>query len=149
MIVGQQYGFHGPTAESVKWVERFGDAQISQFVGADMMAQKWDISREDMERWALQSHQRARAAIDEGRFKNEIVPVGDFAVDETVRDTTLEKMAALAPLSEGSRLTAAVASQISDGASATLVVSEKALKEYGLTRGRASTTSRCAATTRS
>ena len=115
MIVGQQYGFHGPTAESVKWVERFGDAQISQFVGADMMAQKWDISREDMERWALQSHQRARAAIDEGRFKNEIVPVGDFAVDETVRDTTLEKMAALAPLSEGSRLTAAVASQISDG----------------------------------
>ncbi|HNP55556.1 MAG TPA: acetyl-CoA C-acetyltransferase [Gordonia sp. (in: high G+C Gram-positive bacteria)] len=133
MIVGQQYGFHGPTAESVKWVERFGDAQISQFVGADMMAQKWDISREDMERWALQSHQRARAAIDEGRFKNEIVPVGDFAVDETVRDTTLEKMAALAPLSEGSRLTAAVASQISDGASATLVVSEKALKEYGLT----------------
>lgn len=133
MISGQEFGFSTPTAESVGWNERFGDARISQFDGADMMAQRWDISREDMEQWALQSHQRAQAAIAAGRFDNENVALGDCVVDECPRDTSLEKMAALAPLAEGSRLTAAVASQIADGASATLVVSERALKEYGLT----------------
>ena len=110
-----------------------GDAEISQFVGADLMAQKWDISREDMEAWALQSHQRAKAAIAQGRFDGETVALADCVVDECPRDTSLEKMAGLAPLADGSRLTAAVASQISDGASAALVVSEKALAEYGLT----------------
>ena len=133
MIAGQEFGFTTPTAESVGWRERFGDAQISQFVGADLMAQKWDISREDMEAWALQSHQRAKAAIAQGRFDGETVALADCVVDECPRDTSLEKMAGLAPLADGSRLTAAVASQISDGASAALVVSEKALAEYGLT----------------
>ncbi len=133
MIAGQEFGFTTPTAESVGWRERFGDASISQFNGADMMATKWDISREDMERWALQSHERARAAIAEGRFDKENVAIGDCVVDECPRETSMEKMAGLSPLAEGSRLTAAVASQISDGASATLVVSEQALKEYGLT----------------
>ncbi|MAU80602.1 acetyl-CoA C-acetyltransferase [Gordonia sp. Z-3] len=133
MIAGQELGFTTPTAESAGWRERFGDAAISQFNGADMMANKWDISREDMERWALQSHERARAAIAEGRFDNETAALGDCVVDECPRETSMEKMAGLAPLAEGSRLTAAVSSQISDGASATLVVSEKALKEYGLT----------------
>ncbi|MFM9378727.1 acetyl-CoA C-acetyltransferase [Gordonia sp. VNK21] len=133
MIAGQQFGFTTPTAESTGWRERFGDAEVSQFVGADMMAKKWDISREDMERWALQSHERARAAIAAGRFDNENVPLGDCVVDECPRETSLEKMASLDTLAEGSDLTAAVASQICDGASATLVVSEKALKEYGLT----------------
>ncbi|AZG47877.1 acetyl-CoA C-acetyltransferase [Gordonia insulae] len=133
MIAGQEFGFTTPTAESVGWRERFGGQAISQFNGADMMANKWDISREDMERWSLQSHERARAAIAGGRFDNEIVALGDCVVDECPRETSLEKMAGLQPLAEGSRLTAAVASQICDGASATLVVSEKALKEYGLT----------------
>ncbi|MFW0787516.1 acetyl-CoA C-acetyltransferase [Gordonia sp. CPCC 206044] len=133
MIAGQEFGFTTPTAESAGWRERFGDQSISQFNGADMMANKWDISREDMERWALQSHERARAAIAEGRFDKENVALGDCVVDECPRETSMEKMAGLQPLAEGSRLTAAVASQISDGASATLVVSEKALKEYGLT----------------
>ncbi len=133
MIAGQEFGFTTPTAESVGWRERFGDAEISQFVGADLMAQKWDISREDMEAWALQSHQRAKAAIAQGRFDGETVALADCVVDECPRDTSLEKMAGLAPLADGSRLTAAVASQISDGASAALVVSEKALAEYGLT----------------
>ena len=133
MIAGQEFGFTTPTAESVGWRERFGDAEISQFVGADLMAQKWDISREDMEAWALQSHQRAKAAIAQGRFDGETVPLADCVVDECPRETSLEKMAGLAPLADGSRLTAAVASQISDGASAALVVSEKALAEYGLT----------------
>ena len=133
MIAGQEFGFTTPTAESVGWQERFGDASISQFIGADMMAQRWDITREDMERWALQSHERARAAIAAGRFDNENVPLGYCVVDECPRETSLEKMATLQPLAEGSRLTAAVASQISDGSSATLVVSERALKDHGLT----------------
>ncbi|MFW0795107.1 acetyl-CoA C-acetyltransferase [Gordonia sp. CPCC 205515] len=133
MIAGQEFGFTTPTAESAGWKERFGDAEVSQFVGANMMAERWDISREDMERWALQSHERARAAIAEGRFEKETVALGDCVVDECPRETSMEKMAGLAPLADGSRLTAAVASQISDGASAALVVSERALKEYGLT----------------
>ncbi|MGC4961516.1 acetyl-CoA C-acetyltransferase [Gordonia sp. DT101] len=133
MIAGQEFGFTTPTAESVGWRERFGDVAISQFNGADMMATQWDISREDMERWSLQSHQRAKQAIAEGRFDKELVSLGDCVVDECPRETSLEKMAGLDPLAEGSRLTAAVASQICDGASATLVVSENALKEYGLT----------------
>ncbi|WP_267615257.1 acetyl-CoA C-acetyltransferase [Gordonia bronchialis] len=133
MIAGKEFGFTTPTAESVGWRERFGDAQVSQFIGADMMAKRWDISREDMERWALQSHERARAAIAAGRFDNENIPLGDCVVDECPRETSMEKMAGLQPLAEGSLLTAAVASQIADGASATLVVSERALKQYGLT----------------
>ncbi|MBD0861161.1 acetyl-CoA C-acetyltransferase [Gordonia sp. zg691] len=133
MIAGQEFGFTTPTAESTGWRKRFGDAEVSQFVGAGMMADKWDISREDMERWALQSHERARAAIAAGRFDNENIPLGDCVVDECPRETSMEKMAGLQPLAEGSRLTAAVASQISDGSAATLVVSERALKEYGLT----------------
>ncbi|MCD2147106.1 acetyl-CoA C-acetyltransferase [Gordonia paraffinivorans] len=133
MIAGKEFGFTTPTAESKGWQERFGDAQVSQFIGADMMAEEWDISREDMERWALQSHERARAAIAEGKFDNENVPLGDCVVDECPRETSLEKMAGLQVLAEGSRLTAAVASQIADGSSATLVVSERALKEHNLT----------------
>ncbi|MCK0439470.1 acetyl-CoA C-acetyltransferase [Gordonia alkaliphila] len=133
MIAGQQFGFTTPTAESKGWTARFGDAEISQFVGADMMAKKWDISRREMEEWALQSHERAFAAIAEGRFDNEIVPVGDFAVDQCPRQSSLEKMATLDVLMEGSDLTAAMASQICDAASATLVVSEDALERYGLT----------------
>ena len=134
MIVGQQYGFSTPFAESPGWVERYGDQEISQFRSAEMIAEKWGISREDMERFAYTSHQRAIAAIDEGRFKGEIEPVGDFDTDEGPRrDTTLEKMSGLKPLAEGGRITAAVASQISDAASAMLIASEKAVKEHGLT----------------
>jgi acetyl-CoA C-acetyltransferase len=133
MIVGEQFGFTTPTAESKGWLQRYGDQEISQFRGAEMIAEQWDISREEMERWALGSHQRAFAAIGSGRFDNEIVPVEGFAVDETPRETTLEKMAALLPLSEGGRMTAAVASQICDGASAVLLASERAVKEHGLT----------------
>ncbi|WP_238418624.1 acetyl-CoA C-acetyltransferase [Gordonia sp. 'Campus'] len=133
MIAGKDFGFTTPTAESAGWRERFGDSQISQFLGADMMAKKWDISREDMERWALQSHQRAQAAIADGKFDNENIALGDCVVDECPRETSMEKMAGLQVLAEGSRLTAAVASQIADGSSATLVVSERALKEHNLT----------------
>ncbi|NLU82202.1 acetyl-CoA C-acetyltransferase [Rhodococcus sp. HNM0569] len=133
MIVGKEYGFDTPTSGSVGWTERYGDQEVSQFRGAELIAEKWDLSREDLEHWALQSHERAKTAIAEGRFDREIVPVGDCAVDEGPRETSLEKMAALQPLVEGGRLTAAVASQISDGASAVMLASGDAVEKYGLT----------------
>ena len=86
-----------------------------------------------MERFALESHRRAIRAIDEGRFRDEIAPYGDLSVDEGPRrETSLEKMAKLPALEEGGRLTAAVASQLSDGASCALIASERAVKEHGL-----------------
>ncbi|NKU37565.1 hypothetical protein GS887_26850 [Rhodococcus hoagii] len=89
MIVGEQYGFSTPTAESKGWAERYGDEEVSQFRGAEMIADKWDISREELEKWALQSHERAKAAIAEGRFENEIVPFGDVTTDEGPRETAV------------------------------------------------------------
>ncbi|ORJ92533.1 acetyl-CoA acetyltransferase [Prescottella equi] len=133
MAVGGQFGFDTPFARSVGWERRYGNQEVSQFRGAEMIAEKWDIGREDMEHWALRSHDHARRAIVEGRFNNEIVPVGRFTVDECPRETSLEKMAALSTLVEGGRLTAALASQICDGASATLLASEAAVKNHGLT----------------
>jgi acetyl-CoA C-acetyltransferase len=98
-----------------------------------MIAEKWDISRLDMEKFAYESHRRAIQAIEQGRFKKEIVPIEGVSNDEGPRrDTTLEKMASLKTLVEGGRLTAAVSSQISDAAAAILVVSERALKQHNL-----------------
>ncbi len=133
MLVGRQYGFTTPFAESPGWLARYGDQEVSQFRSAEMIAEKWDIGREEMEEFALASHTRARTAIDEGRFQNEIAPVGGFGTDECPRETSLEKMAALAPLAEGGRITAAVASQICDASAALLVASERGLEEHGLT----------------
>src|SRR3954468_23746831 len=131
MLVAQQYGFSTPFAESPGWLERYGDQEVSQFKSAEMIAEKWDISRERMEEFALESHQRAIRAIDEGRFKAEIEPVGPGPhgpgsdTDEGPRrDTSLEKMASLQPLLPDGRIHAGVASQISDAASAMLVASE-------------------------
>lgn len=132
MTAGQQYGFDTPFGGSKGWTERYGNDEVSQFKGAEMIAEKWDLSREELEKWALQSHERAKTAIAEGRFENEIVPLGDAAVDEGPRETSLEKMASLQTLVEGGRLTAAVASQISDGASAVLLASDEAVKKYDL-----------------
>ncbi len=78
MLVADQYGFTTPFAESPGWQARYGDQEVSQFRSAEMIAEKWDISREDMEAFALASHERARTAIAEGRFKSQIAPVGDF-----------------------------------------------------------------------
>src|SRR5436853_512020 len=83
-----------------------GAHEVSQFRGAEMIAEKWAISREDMELFAYESHQRAIRAIDEGRFDNEIVALAGVSVDEGPRrETSLEKMATLKPLVEGGRLT--------------------------------------------
>jgi acetyl-CoA C-acetyltransferase len=136
MIVGEQFGFTSPTNESKSWLHRYGDQEISQFRGSEMIAEKWNISREEMEQYSLTSHQRAQEAILAGHFENEIIPVQidgtGFVTDEGPRDTSLEKMAGLKTLVEGGRLTAAMASQISDGASAVLLASEQAVKDHGL-----------------
>ncbi|MEN3538096.1 acetyl-CoA C-acetyltransferase [Microbispora sp. ZYX-F-249] len=123
----------GPYVGSRGWQARYGKQDVSQFRGAEMIARDWDISREDMEAFAFESHQRAIRATDEGRFTREIAPLEGVTADEGPRrDTTLEKMAGLKTLEEGGRLTAAVASQISDGAAALLIASEAAVKAHGL-----------------
>ncbi|OLT37752.1 acetyl-CoA acetyltransferase [Actinomadura sp. CNU-125] len=133
MTVGEQYGFTTPFAESPGWIARYGDQEVSQFRAAEMIADKWDISRPEMEEFALRSHHRAVAATDEGRFAKEIAPLGGVSADEGPRrDTDLDKMAALRTLREDGRITAAVASQISDAASAVLIASEQAVREFGL-----------------
>ena len=134
MTVAEQFGFTDPFSGSEGWVARYGTQEISQFSAAEMIAEKWGISRDDMEVFALESHERALRAIDEHRFEKEIVPFGEVSIDEGPRrGTSLEKMQQLPTLIEGGRLTAAVASQISDGASALLVMSEQAVKDHGVT----------------
>jgi acetyl-CoA C-acetyltransferase len=134
MTAGQQYGFDEPFTGSKGWVARYGSEPLSQFASADAIASQWDISREEMEAFALESHRRALAAMDDGRFVKEIAAYGDVTEDlGPRRDTSLEKMASLKPLLEGGRVTAAVASQITDGAAALLVASEAAVREHGLT----------------
>src|SRR5437868_12976267 len=133
MTVAEQFGFTDPFSGSKGWVARYGTQEVSQFRGAEMIAEKWGISREEMERFALESHRRAAQATDEGRFDGEIVPLNDVTADEGFRrETSLEKMASLKPLLPDGRLTAAVSSQISDAAAAMLVVSERGLKARGL-----------------
>ena len=126
-------GFNDPFSGSEGWVARYGTQEVSQFRGAEMIAEKWDITRDQMEAFAFESHQRAMRAQDEARFDNEIVPLNGVELDEGPRrDTTREKMATLKLLVEGGRLTAAVASQISDASSAMLIASERAVKTHGL-----------------
>jgi len=133
MTAAEPFGFTDPFSGSVGWQARYGDQEVSQFRAAEMIAEKWNITREEMERFALGSHRRALRAIDEGRFANEILPYGEVTTDEGPRrETTLEKMATLRTLQEGGRLTAAVSSQISDAGSAMLVASERAVKDHGL-----------------
>jgi acetyl-CoA C-acetyltransferase len=133
MTVAQPMGFDDPFRGSEGWLKRYGDQEVSQFRGAEMIAEKWDISREDMEAFAIESHTRALKAIADGRFDREIVPLSGVTHDEGPREPNVEKIRSLPTLPDCSRLTAAVASQISDAATAVLVVSEKALREHSLT----------------
>ncbi|MCA1299428.1 acetyl-CoA C-acetyltransferase [Stappia indica] len=134
MTVGAQFGYPDPFRTSPGWLARYGDQEVSQFRAAEMIAEKWNSSREEMEAFALESHQRAIAAIDGGLFRDEIAPIDGFAVDEPPRrDTSLEKMAGLEPLIEGGRVHAGVASQNSDASAALLIASEQAVKDHGLT----------------
>ncbi len=120
---------------------------VPQGISAEVLADEWNLSREDMDAYSYESHRRAVSAIDEGRFEREIVPVEVsnphvgvlFAVDETPRrDTSPEKLASLAPaFKPDGRVTAGSSSQICDGAAAMLVASEERAAELGLTpRGR-------------
>lgn len=130
--VAAQMGFADPFSTSTGWVARYGSGPVSQFQSAEMIADKWNISRREMEEFALESHRRAVRAIDEGRFDREIVPFGDLRVDEGPRrETSLEQMATLKTLSPGGKVTAAMSSQISDAAAAILVVNQTALDRYG------------------
>jgi acetyl-CoA C-acetyltransferase len=133
MTLAADLGFTDPFTGSEGWVKRYGDGPVTQFNSADMIATKWDISRDDMEAFAVESHERAIRARAEGRFEREIVPVGDLAHDEGPREPNWEKIRSLPPLQEGGRVTAAVSSQISDASAALLVCSEAALKTHGLT----------------
>jgi acetyl-CoA C-acetyltransferase len=132
VVLPAKAGMPSPWGEG--WRERYGKQEITQFRGAQMMCEKWDLKRSQLEEFSLQSHQRAVRAIDEGRFGRQIAPLGGVSHDEGPRrDTSLEKMAGLAPLREGWELTAAVSSQISDGAAALLIASRDAVDRYGLT----------------
>jgi acetyl-CoA C-acetyltransferase len=125
----------GPFSEAI--LDRYKVKGFSQFKGAQMVADKYGLNRDEMDAFALQSHRRAAAAIEAGAFREEIVPVktagGLVDQDEGVRfDASLEAMASVKPLLEGGSITAANASQMTDGASGVLVASEAAVKRYGL-----------------
>lgn len=133
MIAGQVLGFSDPFSGSQGWQARYGTQEVSQFRSAEMIAEKWQITRLDMEQFALESNERAIAAIDSGRFDPEIAAVGEFRRDETPRrGTTLEKMAGLTPIVAGGRVHAGVASQIADASAAILIASEQAVRTHGL-----------------
>ncbi|MBK6403109.1 MAG: acetyl-CoA C-acetyltransferase [Rhodocyclaceae bacterium] len=133
MLAGQPLGFTTPFAESKGWRARFGDAPVNQFYAAQRIADHWNISRQDMEMFSMESHRRALAAIAQGYFTREIVPLEGLETDETPRQSSLEKMATLQPVDPTyPKITAAISSQTCDAASAMLIVSERALKRYDL-----------------
>lgn len=134
MFAGQPYGFDNPFNTSPGWVARYGDGILNQIASAQMIADKWGISREGMEAFAVASHVRAQAATDSGAFAREIAPLEGLAQDETIRPgTSAEGLAALNPVGGEGTITAGVASQNCDGSAALLVASERAVKEHGLT----------------
>jgi acetyl-CoA C-acetyltransferase len=125
----------GPWSERI--LKRYGVKEFSQFTGAQLVADKYKLSRAQLDAYALGSHQRATAATKAGAFTDEIVAVqvdgGLHTVDEGIRfDATIESIGAVKLLQEGGVLSAANASQICDGAAGVLIVSEQALKTYGL-----------------
>jgi len=105
---------------------------VSQFIGAEMMVDKWGLTRSEMEDFAVESHVRALAAQAQGRFDREILPLNGITADEGPREPNRAKIESLAPLSDGGRLTAATSSQISDAAAVLLLASEDAVRRYGL-----------------
>jgi acetyl-CoA C-acetyltransferase len=131
----------GPFSKRIQ--ERFGVPMFSQFVGAEMIAEKYQFRKEELDAFALDSHRKAARATEAGAFDEEIVPLrivdadGNetfHTKDEGIRyDATLESIASVKLLKEGGRISAANASQICDGASGVVVVSEQALKAHGLT----------------
>jgi acetyl-CoA C-acetyltransferase len=132
MTAGQPLGFDDPFTGSPGWVTRYGTQELSQFRSAELIAEKWDIGRDEMEAFAVESHTRAIRARAEGRFDAEIVPLGECAADEGPRDPDWAKIRSLPALTEGGRVTAACSSQISDASAALLIVNERGLADHGL-----------------
>jgi acetyl-CoA C-acetyltransferase len=149
MLAGQPYGFSTPFAESPGWQARYGDQEVSQFRSAQLIADKWGITREEMDELALQSHARAAAGTDDGFFSGEIVPVpikdeqgnltGEMlATDEGIRrGGTMEKLGSLPPAwvsddQPAPDITAGNASQMTDGASAMLIAERSVAERLGL-----------------
>jgi len=140
-IAGHKAGMGNPYGAGMK--KRYPGVKFNQFVGAEMIAEKWGFTREQLDRFGLESHQKAARATREGRFEREIAPVEvtledgsteKLAADEGIReDASLEAMANLKPLSDKALLTAGTSSQITDGAAAVLVVNEAGLERLGLT----------------
>lgn len=131
--IAREFGFDDPFTGSTGWEARYGRQEISQFRGAELVAERWNLSREELEEFAIRSHERALAAVADGRFEREIAPLGDVAADEGPREPNREKIASLQPIREGGKHTAATASQVSDGSAALLIASERAVREHGLT----------------
>ena len=129
----REYGFENPFTGSTGWESRYGDQEISQFRGAELIVERWGFTRDQLEEYAAESHRRALEAIADGRFEREIAPLGDAHADEGPRQPDRAKMASLAPIREDGAHTAATASQISDGSAALLVASERAVRDHGLT----------------
>jgi len=129
------------TYKSPRIEDRYPGIQFSQFTGAEMLAKKYDLSRAQLDAYALQSHQRAMAATKAGKFAAEIVPI-DVTVDgkterhdadEGIRwDATMESIGAVKLLAEDGRITAATSSQICDGAAGVMIVNERGLKALGV-----------------
>jgi acetyl-CoA C-acetyltransferase len=130
---GEPYGANNPWTGSQGWEARYGSGLLSQFAGAEAIAEQWGISREEMEAFALRSHERALQAIKNGHFDREVLPIAGVHHDEGPRpDSSLEKLAGLNALKPGGRLTAGLSSQISDGSAALLVANERAVKAHNL-----------------
>ena len=135
-----KYGFPFGPGVSARYAPEGG--LVPQGISAELIADKWGITRDDMDEFGVRSQQFAACATKEGRFEREILPVVDaegkmMNTDEGIRDTTRESLAALKPAfrpeEEGGRVTAGNSSQITDGASAVLIMSEEKAKELGLT----------------
>lgn len=130
---------HGFPFDSDGISERYPGIFFSQFSGAEMMAEKWNLSREDLDRFALSSHQKAAAAVEGKHFDREILPVQakneegktDMVLnDEGIRyDASLEALSGLNPITEGGVITAGNASQITDGAAAVMICNDEGLKK--------------------
>lgn len=134
MYAGEPYGFSNPFNTSPGWIARYGDGLLNQINSAEMIAQKWGLSRAEMEAFAVASHQRAQAAWDHGWFDAEVAPMVELDKDETIRpQTTMEGLAALRTVQDGGIITAGISSQNCDGAAALLIASERAVKDHGLT----------------
>ena len=138
-VADGKYGFPFGPQLSARYAPVGG--LVPQGVSAEMIADKWNISREDMDRFGLRSQTLAQQATKEGRFEREILPVSDFegklmTTDEGLRETTMETLGNLKPsfrsVEEGGRVTAGNSSQITDGAASLLIMSEEKAKQLGL-----------------